>query len=713
LFIKVCEGVQHAHQKAVIHRDLKPANILVVEVDGKPVPRIIDFGLAKAAIPRVGDETLVTQLGGWVGTPGYMSPEQADPTVLDVDTRTDVYSLGAVLYVLLTGFLPFGGKDWRKLRFDEFLRQLRDEDPPTPSTKVGTDKEWSKTSSHARATEPKQLVGLLHGDLDWITMKALERDRSRRYDTPVELAADVERYLNNEPVVARPASAAYRFRKYVRRHRIGVAVATALMLLLAGFAVIQALQVRRTARERDRANRITAFMQQIFKVSDPSEARGNSVTARELLDKASKEIQSGLANDPDAQAQMLQVIGEVYRSLGLYGQAEPLLTRSVEIRKQVLGPNDPATLESMNSLALLLHREGREAEAEKMQREILEKQRRVLGPTDARTVASMTQLAAILHERGRYAEAEKLQREALALEQKIHGPESQQAIMVKSNLAFTLEEEGHYKESEELQRQALDAAQRVLGNEHLDTLRIMGRLALVEEKEGRFSDEEKLLRQVIDIDRRVLGPEHPTTLQDTEQLTIALREQHRYAEAEELGRHVVQVQSSILSPDSRVLLSSKASLANTLLDEKRNAEAETLFREIVDSDRRALGPEHPDTLLSTSNLANTLMEEGKYSEAEKLYLQTLEIQRRVLPPNHPDIAFTLYNLGCVTAHQGRKADAISFLQEAVDGNLPAYGDRGMDRDPDLNSLHGDPRFTALVAHAKEVAQAKTAAQKHN
>jgi eukaryotic-like serine/threonine-protein kinase len=713
LFIKVCEGVQHAHQKAVMHRDLKPANILVVEVDGKPVPRIIDFGLAKTAVPRIGDETLVTQLGGWVGTPGYMSPEQADPTILDVDTRTDVYSLGAVLYVLLTGFLPFGGKDFRKLRVDEFLRQLRDEDPPSPSTKIGTDKEQSKTSSHARALEPKQLVSLQHGDLDWITMKALERDRSRRYDTPVELAADVERYLHNEPVVARPASAAYRFRKYVRRHRFAMAVATVLVFLLAGFAVMQTLQVRRTARERDRANRITAFMQEIFKVSDPSEARGNSVTARELLDKASQEIHSGLANDPDAQAQMLQVMGEVYRSLGLYGQAEPMLTRSVEIRKQKLGPNDPVTLEAMSSLALLLHRQGREAEAEKMQREILETERRVLGPTDARTVASMTQLAAILHERGHYAEAEKLQREALALEQKIHGPESQQALMVESNLAFTLEEEGHYKESEALQRQALDTAQRMLGNENLDTLRIMGRLALVEEKEGRFSEDEKLLRQAIEIDRRVLGPDHPATLQDMEELTIALREQRRYAEAEEIGRHVLEVQSRVLSPDSRVLLSSKMSLANTLLDENRYAEAETLFREIVDSDRRALGPEHPDTLLSMSNLANALMEEGKYSEAEKLYRETVAIQQRVLPANHPEIAFTLYNLGCVTAHQGRNDEAISFLRQAVDGNLPAYGDLALEKDPDLKSLHGDPHFAEVVAHAKEVAKAKTAAQKHN
>ncbi|HXY02134.1 MAG TPA: serine/threonine-protein kinase, partial [Terriglobales bacterium] len=195
LFIRVCEGVQHAHQKAIIHRDLKPANILVVEVDGKPVPRIIDFGLAKAASPQLDGETLFTQVGGWVGTPGYMSPEQADAGRVDVDTRTDVYSLGVVLYVLLTGFLPF---ETKKQRFEEFLRRLREEDPPRPSTKVSTEKESSKATSEARGAEPKQLVSLLHGDLDWITMKALEKDRNRRYGTPSELATDIEHYLRHE-----------------------------------------------------------------------------------------------------------------------------------------------------------------------------------------------------------------------------------------------------------------------------------------------------------------------------------------------------------------------------------------------------------------------------------------------------------------------------------------------------------------------------------
>jgi non-specific serine/threonine protein kinase/serine/threonine-protein kinase len=359
LFLQICEGVQHAHQKAIIHRDLKPSNILVAEVDGRPAPRIIDFGIAKATSGVVGedDKTAFTQLGALMGTPGYMSPEQTEPNAFDIDTRSDVYSLGALLYELLTGCLPFEQK--RQPIYD-MLRQLREDDPPTPSNRLGKERETLFSTAELRGSTPKALVSSLRGDLDWIAMKALERDRDRRYGTPSELAADIGRYLNDEPVVARPASVGYRARKYVTRHKVGVGITAALVLLLAAFGVAQFLQLRRITRERDRADRVTAFMVSMFKVSDPSEARGNTITARSILDKASRQIDTDLAQDPELQAQLLHTMGDAYGSLGLYSEQRSLLERALAIQTRILGPNDRETLRTARSLALAgaSHRTG-------------------------------------------------------------------------------------------------------------------------------------------------------------------------------------------------------------------------------------------------------------------------------------------------------------------------------------------------------------------
>jgi tetratricopeptide (TPR) repeat protein len=269
LFIQACEGVQHAHQKAIIHRDLKPSNILVIEVDGKPVPRIIDFGLAKTTASQLGGE--FTQLGQFIGTPGYMSPEQVSLSARDIDTRTDVYTLGVVLYVLLTGLQPFETKRREKPQLEEWLRQLREEDPPNPSTKVSGDKDTSSATADARRTEPKQLISQLRGDLDWIAMKALDRDRERRYGTPSELAADLRRFLNNEAVMARPASAGYQIRKFVRRHRFATAfigMVTVLSVVASGAALIAVKQKREAEHQAAETLKAQARLVDMLKVQD-------------------------------------------------------------------------------------------------------------------------------------------------------------------------------------------------------------------------------------------------------------------------------------------------------------------------------------------------------------------------------------------------------------------------------------------------------------
>jgi serine/threonine protein kinase len=543
LFIKVCEAVQHAHQKAIIHRDLKPANILVQEVDAKAVPRIIDFGLAKPTTPQIEGETLYTQVGIFVGTPGYMSPEQCDATTLDVDTRSDVYSLGVVLYVLLTGCLPFEAKAGKEQVINEMLRRVREEDPPPPSMKVCSEGETATTMAAARGAEPKQLLSLLRGDLDWVTMKALEKDRSRRYGTASELAADIGRHLRNEPVQARPANVSYRIGKYVRRHRLAVAVAAVSMVLtmvvLAGFAVMQSLHVRRLTRERDRADRIADFMTSLFTVSDPGERVGGTVTARALLDKAAKDVESGLAKDPELQARMMRVMGMAYLNLGLYPRAQSLFERSLRLDSVVLGPENPETLTTTQRLAWTFFREDRFADAERLQRKVLQIRRRLLGPEHNDTLSVTADLAATLDELGNQAEAEKMEREVLEKRKRLLGTENSYTLGAMDSLAVTLINENHLAEAEELEHGALAIQRRVYGDENLDTIHYMMNEAVIQGQMGRDKESEESLRRVLELQRRVLGPNQPETAVTLYNLASEVAKSGRLDEALSLLRESV------------------------------------------------------------------------------------------------------------------------------------------------------------------------------
>jgi len=712
LFAQVCDGVQHAHQKAVIHRDLKPTNVLVVEQDNKTVPKIIDFGLAKATARPLTDKTMFTELGLMLGTPEYMSPEQADQREQNIDTRTDVYSLGVILYELLVGVLPLEVKALRAAGLEAILRVIREQEPPKPSTRIRSLGPASAESAEKRKEEPRSFARHLQGELDWITMKALEKDRTRRYGSAAELGADIGRHLRNEPVLAHPTSAGYRASKFVGRHRFGVVAAATAVVLLIGFAAAMGVQARRIAAERDRANRqaeaeqrVANFMKGMFKVSDPSEARGNSITAREILDNASKEIETGLAKDPETQAQLMDVMGDVYKSLGLYPRAQPLLERALYVQSSIHGPRNPETLKAADDLAWLLLLEGHYPEADKLGRETLDIRRQVLGPEHPETLISMRHLAAALLQEGRFADAEKMQRELLDIQRRVLGPEHPGTLMTISHLAVTLQNEGRYTEAEKFDREVLDVRRRVLGLEHPDTLGAIVNLAATLQQEGRYAEAERLDHELLDTQRRVLGPEHPDTLATIGNLATTLGNEGRYAEAEKLKRELLDIERRVLGPEHLDTLRTINNLAATIEDEGRYTEAERMERDLLDTERRVLGPEHPDTLRTISNLDDTLSKEGRYLEAEKMQREALDIQRRVLGADHPSTAISVYNLSCFAAHLGHRDEAFSLLRQAVDHGLPPYVDLGIEKDPDLQALHGDPRFATIVADAKDRAAA--------
>ncbi len=696
LFVRVCEGVQHAHQKAVLHRDLKPSNILVGEIDGKPAPRIIDFGVAKATAQGLTADAMVTRVGMIIGTPGYMSPEQADSGGADVDTRTDVYSLGVLLYELLVGALPL---DFGTTPMEEFRRRLREEDAPRPSTKLRTLIAKSSLAAETRRTEGPTLERQLRGDLDAITLKALEKDRSRRYATPAEFAADIERHLRNEPVLARPAGAGYRAVKYVRRHRVGVGVTVTAVALLIVFALMQTLELRRVRRERDRADRVTAFMTGMFKVSDPSEARGNDIRAREILDKASKDIDTGLAKDPELQAQMMNVMGNVYQSLGLYAKSESLLHRAVDIRRRTLGAESPETLKSMSDLASVLNEKSQYAEAEKLARETIEIRRRVLGAQNHDTVAAMQKLAAIIQNEGRYPEAEKLDRDILAITTRAFGSQDQLYRDALADLGIVSAYEGKYSDAENNFREVLSIERHTIAPDDPRALADTGNLANVLLEEGRYAEAEPLYRGELASLRRVVGPEHPRTLLTAGNLALDLYNEKRYEESEKLFRETLEVKRGKLGPEHRSTLVTMGNLADVLTAEGKYSEAEQLVRATLQTEKRTLGPDHSDTLATTMGLADVLRNEKRYPESEVTYEQALSGMRRALGPDHPDTAGAAYELAEVLAMEGKRDAAFANLRFAVDHGLRANIRQDLEKDDDLKSLHADPRFAALVASA--------------
>lgn len=714
LFIEVCDGVQHAHQKAIIHRDLKPSNVLVMEQGGKPVPKIIDFGLAKATAQRLTDLTMYTAHGVMLGTPEYMSPEQADLQEQNIDTRTDVYSLGVILYQLLVGTLPLETKDLQSEGVEGMLRVIREKEPPKPSTKIrnmGTD---SNDSAEKRREPSRTFASRLRGELDWITMKALEKERARRYQSAADLGADIRRHLLDEPVQAGPPSASYRASKFVKRHRFGVLAAAAAVVLLIGFAGAMGVQARRIAKERDRANqqaevseRVSRFMTDMFKVSDPSEARGNTVTAREILDKASKNIDSGLAQEPEVQAYMMHDMANVYYSLGLYKEAEPLAIKAVDIRKRLFGTDSRATLVSQSLLGLIYTDEGRFPEAEKLRREVLETSKRALGPDDPETIRAIKNLALILNEQGHYSDSEKLNREALAASQSKSNTDPNLTSSIKTALAMDLAYEGKYQDAENFFREALETDLKTHGPESSESLGAMNNVGAILIQQEKYAEAEKVYKEELEISTRTRGTEHPMTLMSMGNLAMAIDNQKRYEEAGKLYQQVLEIKRKVLGPNHRSTIVTLGNLAKVTAEEHKNQEAEELFKQAIADSRRVLGPDHYDTLTNEFEYAVFQVEEKKYAEAEKELKENIAGRVRVLGAEHPQTTTAQYYLAKVLVFEHKNKEALEVLRAALDHKLEAASALGLEKDPDFNALHDTPGFVEVVARAKEVAGAQS------
>jgi non-specific serine/threonine protein kinase/serine/threonine-protein kinase len=641
LFKHVCEGVQHAHQKAIIHRDLKPSNILVAIQDGVAVPKIIDFGVAKATAQSLTERTMYTELGMMVGTPEYMSPEQAEMSGQNVDTRTDVYSLGVILYELLVGALPFDSKELRRAGYDEIRRKIREDDPPKPSTRLSTMGEASTAQAQKRRTERPALIRQIRGDLDWITMKTLEKDRTRRYGSPSDLAADIDRYLHHQPVVACPPSTLYKTKKFVRRHRFGVGVSSAIAILLAAFTVTTAIQARRIARERDRANQeaetshqVSDFLVGLFQVTDPEEGRGRDISAREILDRGSQRIATELREQPAVRATLLNTMGKVYRNLGFYEKALDLTQESLDIRQKMFPEESQEVVESLSTLGVVKMDKGDYAAAETLMKQALDIQRHVLGPEHVKVAASLNNLGSLRFSAGDWKGAEQYFREALAQHRKLLGSENLPLATTLNDLAMVLSYQEKHEESEALYRESLGIRRKLLGDDHPLIAQSVNNIAMVYLRQKKYTQAEPMFQEALAINRKAVGEVHPVIASNLNNLALVYLEQGQVDKAEESFRQVLALDRKIHGENHPKVAQTLQSLGAALLREKKYKEAEESMRQAIAIKLMSFPETHWQIATTKNMLGGCLMEAKNYGAAEPLLVGSYDIIKKEFGLQH-------------------------------------------------------------------------------
>jgi tetratricopeptide (TPR) repeat protein/tRNA A-37 threonylcarbamoyl transferase component Bud32 len=669
LFSKVCHAVHHGHQKGIIHRDLKPGNILV-DADGEP--KIIDFGVARSTDSDLALTTLQTDIGQLIGTLQYMSPEQCEADPDELDIRSDVYALGVVLYQLLCGVLPY---DVTRLALHEAARVICDETPLRPS-------------HHSRR---------LRGDVETISLKALEKERRRRYQSAADLGRDIERYLSDEPIEARPPTLRYQLTKFARRNRgLVAALATVAAVLIVATVIsldfalaaqrerrhaegvseelrravqyatnmqeqaeenfrhaVEQTKIAEEARRRAEAEAANAEAMNEFLTNDllaavaPSAERGQGrdVLMRDVLDAASERIEEAarpdgrFAGKPLIEASVRAALGRTYRHLGEHAEAELHLGRARRLREANLGAEHEDTLRTFIDLANLYYVQGRFAEAEELYRFVYHTGEQSHGLRSQVALSAMTNLASVYRMQGRYEDAEALMLKALEAQRSALGVSHRSTLGTMNNLANVYWSQGRYADAEPLYREAVEVKRQSLGPEHPSTLLSYSNLASVCERVGRYAEAESIHLEVLSIRKRILGAEHPRTVNTMSSLATVYRGQGRLDEAEVLVQEALVIRQEHLGPDHPDTLRSLSELATVHLLQERYADAEPLLMQALEARTRVFGAEHPRTLEALSDLATLYSEDGRHAEAELLMVRTYEARkthsRRGAPGHDP------------------------------------------------------------------------------
>jgi non-specific serine/threonine protein kinase/serine/threonine-protein kinase len=629
LFLLVCSAIQHAHQKGIIHRDIKPSNILVKNQDGRDVLKVIDFGLAKALGGKLADVS-VSGFGTVVGTLRYMSPEQAEATRRDVDTRSDIYSLGVLLYELLTGSTPFE-YDAAETSLLESLRRIREDEAEAPSNRLRQSPRLSEVAL-LRATDAIRLPAQVDHELDWITLKALEKDRTDRYETVSALARDLERYLTGEPVDAAPPSTAYRVRKLVRKHRVGLATAAGFLLLAIAAAIGGVWLAIRANRAEQQARAVSSFLRDDVLAQASPETQANpstrpdqNLTVRMALDRAAARIGSRFAGEPLVEAAVRQTIGDTYLDLGIYEKAQEQFERAVALRGRLLGDDDPETQASTLGLARAFEQRGRYDDAVRLLTPLIERLQRERGTEHPNTVDATASMGRLLWQQGKYAQAEPVLQGALAGQRRTRGEDDLATLATMNSLANTFFSQAKYAEAEPLYRTILDRRRRVQGAEHPSTLVSMSNLAGLLRVRGRYGEAEALYTDVRDLRLRVLGVEHPDTLAAIYNVAALYQGLDRHAEAEPLYRQVLEARRRILGEDHPRTLATEYALGVLMRNLRNFPEAEARLGAVLAGRRRTLGEAHPDTIDAELVLGRVQIDAHRFAQAERALRNVLRL----------------------------------------------------------------------------------------